>query len=101
MPFKISYPPHVKLKLKQLHRQAAAAGQADSYFQLLQDIDEFLRNEPLSFGEALYTLPDSKVQVRHGILGFVVVYWGVHEEKQTVILKDCRLRPNISPNPPN
>jgi hypothetical protein len=93
MPFKITYPPHVRAKVKQLMLDAAQSGREERFFQLLAEVEERLRDQALSLGEALYTLPNSNIQIRHAIVGFLVVYWGVHEESGVVILKDYRLLP--------
>ena len=93
MPFKITYPPHVKAKLKQLTVDATGSGRAEQFFQLLAEVEQRLRDDALSLGEELYTLSDSGIQIRHAIVGFLVVYWGVHEETAVVIVKDYRLFP--------
>ncbi|MBI2805918.1 MAG: hypothetical protein HYX68_13135 [Planctomycetes bacterium] len=89
--YQVVYSHRIKVILKDLKRIAASEGREPDFIQVLQEIDQLLRNEPDVFGEPLYSLVH--VQVRHGIRGFVVVCWAVHDQKKTVFLKDYRFLP--------
>jgi hypothetical protein len=90
-PFRVIVSDLLKDRMIALHDQAVARGKGTEYLEALRTIYERLRDDPLEFGEPLFSLPAMKVTVRHAAVGFVVVDYGVHQQRAVVFVRSIRL----------
>ncbi len=77
--------------LKQLQKRAKAQGRGEQVLSAIRSIWRRLSNDPLEFGEPLYRLPALQLQVRHGAIGPLLVYFAVHEDKPLAFIKGVML----------
>ncbi len=80
-----------KANVKALHLQAFHKGRGAEFVAAFRQIIDELRTRPLEFGEPLYRLPALKLVVRQGVVGFLIVDYGVHESEQLVFISGFKL----------
>jgi hypothetical protein len=80
-------------RLKQIQKQAKKQGRGEQVLSAIRQIWHRLSYDPLEFGEPLYHLPALRLQVRHGIVSPLRIYFGVHEDKPLVFIKVVTLLP--------
>jgi hypothetical protein len=76
-----------------LPEQAMQEGRAPAFVIAFRSMTQRLLNSPMDFGEPLYHLPALKLQVRHALIGPLVVYFAVHQHRPLVFLKELTLLP--------
>jgi hypothetical protein len=79
--------------LKQLQKRAKEQGRGEQLLSAIRGIWRHLSTDPLHFGEALYRLPALQLQVRHGAVRPLLVYFAVHDERPLVFIKGVTLLP--------
>ncbi len=79
--------------LKQIQKHAKEQGRGESVLSAIRSIWHRLSLNPVEFGEPLYGLPALRLQVRHGAIGPLLVYFAVHENKPLVFIKGITLLP--------
>jgi hypothetical protein len=89
--FKVIYTDPVREALRVLVQRATVAGQAGVLLTALKALDRHLKFEPFAFGECLYTLKQANLEVRVGGEEFLSVRFGVHLEKNLVIVIECHV----------
>jgi hypothetical protein len=77
--------------IEKLHEQAFEKGLGDAFLDALRFIEKNLRNDPIHFGDPLYTLPAAKLIVYLRAVYPVAVDYGVHQEKAIVFIRSIRL----------
>jgi hypothetical protein len=82
---------------RRLYRQAKQQGREDAFMLAARQIGHRLRQAPFDFGEPLYRLPALRMQVRHGAVGSLLIYFAVHEDKPLVFIKAVSLLPEQAP----
>ena len=65
-------------------KRAEEKGLGQETLSALQELDRRLHNDPLSFGEPLYTLKATQLQVRMACVGTVSVLFALDEERRLV-----------------
>lgn len=85
-PYAIIMSQAIRLIVKGLHAEAMGLGRGNDFVRALRQIINWLRMEPSKFGEPLYSLPALSLTVRHGMVGPLVVFYGVHNEKALVFV---------------
>lgn len=80
-----------KAHLKQLHQDAMAAGNGQAFLLALEDITRQLQESPEQFGEPLYFLHALRLQVRQGVVGKLVVDYGVYADKPLVFIRGFKV----------
>lgn len=83
----------VAATLKKLQRQAWRERRGEAFLTAFQAISARLIPDPMGFGEPLYHLPALRLQVRHGIMRPLMVYFAVHEDEPLVFIKGVTLLP--------
>jgi hypothetical protein len=83
----------ISKNVRRLYRQAKQEGRADAFVMAARQIGRRLMRTPLEFGEPLYRLPALRLQVRHGAIGPLLVYYAVHEDRPLVFMKSVSLLP--------
>jgi hypothetical protein len=78
---------------RRLYSRAKKDGRAGPFMSAARQIGHRLMRAPLEFGEALYRLPALRLQVRHGAVGPLLIYFAVHEDKPLVFIKAVTLLP--------
>jgi hypothetical protein len=78
---------------RQLQEQAEQEGRAPAFVIAFRSMAQRLMNSPMDFGEPLYHLPALNLQVRHALIGPLVVYFAVHQHRPLVFLKELTLLP--------
>src|SRR5437016_1729077 len=76
---------------RQLYRKAKQEGRADAFISAARQIGHRLMRTPLEFGEPLYRLPALQLEVRHGAIAPLLIYFAVHEDKPLVFIKSVTL----------
>ena len=79
--------------LKKLQHQAWREHRGEAFLTSFQTISQRLTHDAREFGEPLYRLPALKLQVRHGIVGPLMVYFAVHDDEPLVLVKGAALLP--------
>jgi hypothetical protein len=79
--------------LKAIQRRAKEQGRGEAVLSAIRSIWYRLSFDPVEFGEPLYHLPALRLQVRHGAMGPLLIYFGVHEDKPLVFIKGVILLP--------
>jgi hypothetical protein len=79
--------------LEQIQKRAKAQGRGEQVLSAVRTMLHRLSNDPLEFGEPLYRLPSLQLQVQHGAVGPLLVYFGVHEDRPLVFIKVLKLLP--------
>jgi hypothetical protein len=77
--------------IKELSQRAKNAGTLDKFSTALTFIFWRLQTDPLVFGEPTHHLAHLSLVIRTGAAQPVVVHYGVHVEKQFVILQNIVL----------
>ena len=90
-PFKVIAPGTVRASLKQLQREAAERGIGPAALSAIKTIYNWLRYEPLAFGEPLFHLYKLKLQVRTGVIWPLAIDYAVHQVEPLVFIKGVRL----------
>ena len=93
MAFQVVYSQANRTKLEELQVVVKQQGKQDRFSSALLAIDRPLHDSPMDFGEPLYSLPHAELQVRHGIITPLAVYYAVHQKASIVFLQDFRLLP--------
>jgi hypothetical protein len=81
----------IRTRLRQLHQQAFQRGTGHEFLDALRQILRQLRDTPLTFGEPLYRLPTLQLAVRQGMIGPLVVDYGVHEIQPLVFVSGFKV----------
>jgi len=84
----------VKSDLRQFHEELMQQGKGAAFLEILQQLNERLRNDPRGFGETLYRLPALKLLVHQAIIRPLVVTYGVHDELPVVFIHVVKLLSN-------
>jgi len=79
--------------LKQIQKRAKEEGRGEQVLSAMRRIWHQLSFAPLEFGEPLYRLPALRLQVRHGAIGPLLIYFAVHDDKPLVFIKAVSLEP--------
>ena len=79
--------------LVELQKQAKEQGRGEDLLSAIREILRRLSNDPFEFGEPLYRLPALRLQVRHGAVGPLLIYFAIHERRPLVFLKGASLLP--------
>jgi hypothetical protein len=79
--------------LKEVQKRAKEQGRGESVLSAIRSIWQRLSFHPVEFGEPLYRLPALRLQVRHGAIGPLLIYFAVHEDKPLVFIKSVVLLP--------
>jgi hypothetical protein len=82
---------NVMAHLRQFHEEQMHQGKGPAFLDVLRQINERLRDDPLGFGEPLYQLPALKLLVHQGIMRPLVVTFGVHDELLVVFIRVVKL----------
>lgn len=83
----------VGLAFERLYKRAKAEGRAEAFMAAAREIADRLRHEASDFGEPLYRLPALQLEVRHAAVGPLLIYFGVHEDRPLVFIKQVVLLP--------
>src|SRR5690242_13289328 len=83
----------IKESFRKLYKQARQESRADAFMQAARQIGQQLMQNPVEFGEPLYRLPALRLEVRHGAVGPLLIYFAVHEDKPLVFIKSVTLLP--------
>jgi hypothetical protein len=78
---------------RRLYRQAKQEGRADEFMSAVRRVAQRLLRSPLDFGEPLYRLPALHLEVRHGAIGPLLIYFAVHENRPLVFIQEAILLP--------
>src|SRR5262249_52986841 len=85
--YRVVYPATVRAQTSRLLRRARAAGIESVVAAAVRTINDRLRTDPLTFGEARYHLAAMRLAVRVAICRPLVVHYAVHEEKPLVFVQ--------------
>jgi hypothetical protein len=88
--FRITYLPQAKEQLLQIVRRAAILGRLTEIISAARLIHHRLQTNARAFGESTGGLAHARLDVRHAAVGPVVVYYGVHQDLQEVIVRGFR-----------
>src|SRR5258708_22573903 len=80
---------HAELKMAQTQAENLGIGAAS--LAAIKAMYNWLRHEPLAFGEPLYHLHKLKLQVRTGIILPLVIDYAVYQVEPLVFLKGVKL----------
>src|SRR5262245_14482505 len=80
-----------RVRIKQLHLQAAQQGKGTEFIRAFREIIDRLRWDPHTFGEPLYHLPALRLQIRQGVIQPLSVDYGVHEQKPLVFIRGVKV----------
>lgn len=86
-PFRVGVSGAVRDHFRSLYRQAAEADLRIPFLKAGREIERRLTDDPLDFGEPLYTLRSTDIQVRIGSLGILAVEFGVREIDRIVWIR--------------
>ena len=90
-PYAVSMSPLQRERLLQLHAKADAQNRGKQFLSALREIFQRLRQQPRSFGEALFKLTVLKLEIRTAAVHPLVVDYGVHLEKNLVLIQGFKL----------
>ena len=99
MPSSANGEPHFQLDmsgaiveaLRRLQRRASSEGRGKAFLAAVRKAVERLRRDATRFGEPLYRLPALRLQVRLAVVGPLVLYFAVHEDRPLVFFKSVKL----------
>lgn len=83
----------VARSLKQIQKRAKKQGRGEQVLSAIRRIWNRLSYDPDQFGELLYHLPALRLQIRHGSVSPLLIYYGVHKDKPLVFIKGITLLP--------
>lgn len=90
-PYSVSMSQIQRANLLHLHQLAAALGQGQRFLDAYREIVRRLQRDPRVFGEALYSLPALKLEVRQAVVAPIVVDFAVHNEQQVVFIRGFKV----------
>jgi hypothetical protein len=90
-PYQVHYSKAVLASFRQLQRKATRRGQGEEFLSAFRRIIRLLHREPLMVGEALYRLPNLRLQVRTVAVAPLLVDFAVSEDAPIVYIKSGRL----------
>lgn len=79
--------------VRRLQRQAVREGRGDAFLAALKSIWRFLRRDPIHFGVPLFRLPAMRLQVRHGAVWPIIIYFAVNDDESLVFIRGIKLLP--------
>jgi hypothetical protein len=95
--FRVHFSGVTKENVHQIQLQAWQEGRGQAFVSAFRAIGLRLMSAPLDFGEPLYRLPALRMQIRHAVVGPLLVYFGVCEDRPLVFIKEITLLPQKSP----
>jgi len=92
-PYRVLASPKVVDQFRRYYRTARKQGREDSFIEACRKISARLTRNPFDFGEPLYRLPALRMQIRHGVVDPLLIYFGVLEDRPLVFIKGVVLLP--------
>lgn len=80
--------------LKQLYQKAVEQGRGDAFAVAVRSIYERISQDPLVFGEPLFSLPMLRLQIRTAAISPLSVAYSVSKDHRFVVIKDIHLMGN-------
>jgi hypothetical protein len=90
-PYTVDMSQTVRLRVRELHLEAARSGGGPAFLQAYREIVQRLENEPMQFGEPSFHLRGLHLQIRRASILPLVVDYGVHLELPLVFIRHFRL----------
>jgi GTP1/Obg family GTP-binding protein len=89
--FQVHYSKAVGEALRELQRKATRRGQGQAFLSAFREIVRALREVPNEVGEALYRLPNLRLQVRTVVVAPLAIDFAVSEDHPFVYIKGGKL----------
>jgi hypothetical protein len=89
--YKVIFSATTGAALKKLQAQAAELGIGPATLAAIKTMHNWLRHDPLAFGEPLYHLHKLKLQVRTGVILPLSIDYAVYQVEPLVFLKGVKL----------
>jgi hypothetical protein len=87
--YRVIYSELTRKTLQELGEKAKQLGIGQEFLSAVKTIDSRLHSDPLDFGEFLYSLKDTDLEVRIGNHHFLFVRYGVDKKRALVYVAAC------------
>jgi hypothetical protein len=84
--YEVTYLPAALTQFRKIFERANARGMGQRVLDIGKEIDERLRADPIGFGDPLYHLRESRLDVFSRAISPLVVTYGVHQEERVVFV---------------
>jgi len=86
-PFEVHCSAKNQAIFRAIQRKASRKGLGEAVLSAIKRIWQRLTDDPIEFGEPMYTLPALHLDVRHGAIAPLMVYYGGHQQLPFVVIK--------------
>ena len=87
--YRTIWPENTKQQIRELSKQADQLGVGQPFLSALKEVEEFLRSDPVSFGEVLRVLKETGLEERHGTHSLFSVRYAVDRSLYLVYVLSC------------
>src|SRR5262245_44112445 len=87
-PYRVVWSERIREAVRRMSRKALQIGLGKQLLSALKHITQALALEPLAWGDPYFRMKASRLVLHHGTRWPVHVYYGVHEERPLVLVKD-------------
>jgi hypothetical protein len=91
---RVVYFPQVVERMKGLAKRAVALGLAEQFREDLQQIQQKLLTESMTWGDPIYRLRHLGLVVHHRLEATMQILYAVDEQRRIVYVKEIKLRPD-------
>jgi hypothetical protein len=90
-PFHVVYSATIAQTIRELQRRASRQDRGEEFLAAVRTVWGRLRDDPTSFGEALYRLPTLRLCVRCALMAPLGIHFAVHDDLPIVFVSSVKL----------